>query len=146
MKIASLAIALFVSVSAQSATFPTWMTGSWQGHVNGVQMEEHWTSAAGGLMLGTHRDVRPNKKTFFEFLRIEEKDGKLTYLAMPAGQPPTSFPLKTLTSTKVVFENPEHDFPQRVIYWRDGKKLCAKVEGTLKGKPESEQWCWSRMK
>ena len=36
-------------------------------------------------MVGMNRSVRANGKGFFEFLRIEQKDGKLAYLAMPAG-------------------------------------------------------------
>jgi hypothetical protein len=44
---------------------------------------------------------------------------------------------------RVVFENPAHDFPQRVIYWKDGNDLCARIEGTMNGKAESEEWKWS---
>ena len=94
-------------------------------------------------MLGTHRDIRPGGKVFFEFLRIEVRDGVLTYVAQPKGAPPTAFPLKSLSASRVVFEDLKHDFPQRIIYWRDDRALCARVEGTLKGKEESEQWCWS---
>lgn len=126
-----------------AANLPTWMTGSWQLKTAGVTMEEHWTSADGGVMLGMHRDVMKDGKTSFEFLRIEQKDGALVYLAMPGGKPATPFPLKSSTDSRIVFENLTHDFPQRIIYWRDGKKLCARVEGTIGGKEEAEEWCWA---
>jgi uncharacterized protein DUF6265 len=142
MRIATLL--LFAALSARAADLPSWMRGSWHSESAGTRMEEHWTSAGGGAMLGMHRDVDPKGKLSFEFLRIEQKDGSLVYLAMPSGRPATPFPLKTLTATRVVFENPEHDFPQRIIYWRDGKRLCARVEGTIGGKEESEEWCWNR--
>jgi len=103
-------------------------------------------TASGGMMLGMHRDVKSGAKTEFEFLRIEQQDGKLVYQAMPFGHPPTPFPMKTMAATRVVFENPQHDFPQRIIYWRKGEQLCARVEGTIGGKQESEEWCWTRVK
>ena len=56
----------------------------------------------------------------------------------------TDFPLKSATDKKIIFENPKHDFPQRIIYWRDGDKLCARAEGTMQGKDAGEQWCWTR--
>ena len=53
---------------------------------------------------------------------------------------------QVLTASRVTFENLQHDFPQRVIYWRNGKRLCARVEGTINGKVEAEEYCWQRMK
>ena len=138
-----LVLLLLIATSAAAHDFPSWMTGSWAATVDGVRMEEHWTSAGGGIMLGMHRDVRPNGKVFFEFLRIERRDGKLAYVAQPRGRDATVFPLKTITGSRVVFENLQHDFPQRIIYWREGARLCARIEGPMKGEEVSEQWCWS---
>jgi len=59
-------------------------------------------------------------------------------------RPPFPISLKESSAERVVFENLEHDFPQRLIYWRESKKLCARVEGTIGGKSESEQWCWEK--
>lgn len=124
------------------ANFPAWMAGTWQSTEGRVRMEEHWTNADGDLMLGLHRDI--GKKTSFELMRIERQGDTLVYMAMPGGRPATPFPMKSATADRIVFENPQHDFPQRIIYWRDGEKLCARVEGTMNGKEEGEQWCWSR--
>lgn len=135
----------FAATTATAADFPSWMTGSWRANVGGAKVEEHWTTAEGGLMIGSNRTIPPKGKTSFEFLRIQEKDGVLAYHAQPGGRPPTVFPLKSLTSSRVVFENVKHDFPQRVIYWRDGARLCARVEGMMNGKLEGEEWCWTRI-
>ena len=43
-----------------------------------------------------------------------------------------------------MFENPSHDFPQRVIYWREGSVLAARVEGQIDGRTEGEEWRLSR--
>ncbi len=120
-------------------TFPVWMTGSWK--APGV--EEHWTTADGGFMLGMGREIHDGK-TSFEFMRIEKQNDTLVYQAMPDARPATPFTLKSMTNDHVVFENLKHDFPQRVIYWRKGAQLCARIEGTIQGKDEGEEWCWDR--
>ena len=121
----------------------SWMAGSWASSEGGKVSEEHWTKPAGGLMLGVHRDMASGgAKTAFEFLRIEESSGKITYLASPQGQPATPFELVESAAQRAVFANPEHDFPQRILYWREGASLCAAVEGPIDGETVSERWCW----
>lgn len=119
-----------------------WMSGRWSGEIRGVAMEELWTAPSGGIILGLHRDVG-GPKTSFEFLRIAEVDGRLAYLASPGCQPAVKFPVAEIGKNRVVFENRQHDFPQRIIYWMSGPKLCARVEGPAGGEM-NEEWCWSR--
>ena len=143
MKKALVSILLFAAGTATAAELPEFMTGSWKATTpDGAVVEEHWTSASGGLMVGMNRTVPKKGRTSFEFMRVATHEGRLAYLAMPGAKPATVFPLKTLTATRVEFENLNHDFPQRVIYWRSGKNLCARVEGTMNGKNEGEEWCW----
>jgi hypothetical protein len=124
-------------------TFPLWMAGSWRLDDRGTRVEEVWTNANGNLMLGMSKTVTAKGKVNFEFVRIAEVDGKLAYIAQPQGQPLTTFPLKSLDATRVVFENLKHDFPQRILYWRKGEQLCARIEGNMGGKVEGEEWCYS---
>ena len=122
----------------------SWMAGSWVGESRGIAMEEHWTKPSGNSMIGVHRDVGKGRTLSFEFLRIVQEGDQITYLAMPGGRSPaTPFPLKEVAGTRVVFENPKHDFPQRVIYWKDGADLRARIEGTMNGKEGSQEWRWS---
>ena len=122
-----------------------WMAGSWTGSTpRGIEMEEHWTAPKGNSMIGIHRDVGKGRTLLFEFLRIQQQGDQIVYLSMPNGRSPaTPFPLKEVSGTRVVFENPAHDFPQRIIYWKDGNDLRARIEGTMKGKAASEEWRWS---
>ena len=123
----------------------SWMAGSWTGtDARGVHMEEHWTAPKGNSMIGIHRDVAGGRTRLFEFLRIEQQTDQIVYLSMPNGRSPaTPFPLKEVSGSRVVFENPTHDFPQRIISWKDGNDLRARIEGTMNGKPGSEEWRWS---
>jgi hypothetical protein len=146
-----LALAFFGTMSADADQAPkvaladlSWMAGSWSGTSRGIEMEEHWTAPKGNSMIGMHRDVGKGRTMLFEFLRIEQQGDQIVYLSMPNGRSPaTPFPLKEVTGTRVVFENPTHDFPQRIIYWKDGNDLRARIEGTMNGKPGSEEWRWA---
>jgi hypothetical protein len=125
----------------------SWMVGSWIERKQGVETEEYWTDAKGGLMLGVNRTVRESGKNSFEFLRIAETPGGVSYFASPDGRPPVEFPLVERVGKKVVFENPKQAFPQRIIYWQDGEgNLRARIEGQKGGKNISAEWTWEKAK
>jgi hypothetical protein len=132
---------------AADATFAklTWLAGSWARDSAGTRSEEHWMAARGGLMAGMNRRVSGGRARSFEFLRIQALGDSIAYLASPNNRTPTVFPLKELGEKRVVFENPKHDFPQRVMYWlgSDGR-LFARVEGTMDGKPAAEDFVWTK--
>ena len=124
----------------------SWMVGSWGGEKDGTEMEEYWIPAKGGMMLGLHRDVNPHKNlVFFEYLRIEKNKNGIFYTASPNGHSATSFVLKELSGLKAVFENPKHDFPQRIIYQLEGDDiLIVRIEGMGEKKHKFQEWRWKR--
>ncbi len=125
----------------------SWMAGSWATEKHGKREEEHWMAPRAGLMVGMHRDARTGKPASFEFFRIQERPDGVFYLSQPGGAPVTSFKLVEQAARRVVFENPEHDFPQRIIYWQDSpRELRAMIAGTMNGKADSMQWRWTRSK
>lgn len=66
-------------------------------------------------------------------LRVGQ-DGKLNFIAAPSGQKETVFAAVSQTNAEVIFENPNHDFPQRVIYSQQTTdRLVARIEGTQSG-------------
>ena len=140
-----LAVARIAAAGEPSVDRLAWMAGTWTGTDRGIEMIEHWTDPKGGLMLGIHRDVKQGKAVFFEFLRIEATPKGIVYLASPKGAPATPFPMVELGDSRVVFENPEHDFPKRITYrlTPDGS-LKARVEGVEKGRATAEEWIWRR--
>lgn len=122
-----------------------WMAGTWTNTVEGVEMEELWTAPKGGTLLGLHRDVANGRTVSFEFFRIEASSAGATYWASPRGAAPTPFRMVSSADRRVVFENREHDFPTRILYWlaEDGS-LHARIEGTRDGKAASEEWSWRK--
>ena len=148
--VAALLVSLFAwaqhaNAAAVDLAELAWLAGNWTGTQDKLEMEEYWQAPKGNTMLGLHRDVAGERTVSFEFLRIEATADTITYWASPHGRPATPFTLIELKGKRVVFENAKHDFPQRVIYWlSDDGALHAKIEGTLKGKPASEEWTWRR--
>jgi len=108
-----------------------WLAGCWQADGGEPGSGEHWLAPAGGTLLGVSRTVRQGRTVAHEFMQIRAAaDGGLVLVALPSGQRETSFPLKHLADGEVVFENLQHDFPQRVIYRRvSADRLMARIEG-----------------
>lgn len=110
----------------------SWIAGDWQTAPGGrAQIEEHWTLPAGGSMLGMSRTVAGGKTAEFEFLRIEQREDGIFYVAQPKGRcPATDFKLTRVASQEAVFENPKHDFPKRIIYRKTADdSLTASIDG-----------------
>ena len=108
-----------------------WLAGDWQSAAGGrVQIEEHWTRPAGGTMIGMGRTVVGDKTAEFECLRIEQRGNDLFYVANPnANCPQTDFKLTRLSGQEVIFDNPAHDYPKRVIYRKNSDgSLVASVD------------------
>ncbi len=122
-----------------------WMAGSWSGAQDGVASEEYWTSPAGGGLVGLHKDVRDGTMAGFEFLRIAiDTAGKVCFVSSPGGAPPTTFCAVEIGEHRVVFENRQHDFPQRILYWLDDAgRLHARIEGPPTSQQTAQEWIWS---
>ena len=125
----------------------SWLGGCWEmtSAAKGLTITEMWMKPAGGLMIGSGRTVSGDKAIDFEFLRIVEDPDGIFYVARPSDNRETRFKLMRGTSNEAVFENPAHDFPQRVIYKRDGDKLNARIEGTKDGKTRGIDFPYARI-
>jgi len=126
-----------------------WMSGCWEmtNPKNGARITEMWMRPDGNAMLGVGRTMRDGKLTDYEFLRIVEEENKLSYISRPSGnKDDTPFGLIRSSANELVFENAAHDFPQRIIYRREGEKLKARIEGTINGKSRGVDFSYTRAK
>ncbi|HYJ05457.1 MAG TPA: DUF6265 family protein [Chthoniobacterales bacterium] len=138
------------SFFAQEKTFTindlAWLKGCWNSSRNGRETTEHWLKPAGGTMLGISRTVADGKTVEFEFTQIrQDPGGDIFFIAKPSGQPEAAFKLIKGSANEVIFENPQHDFPQRVIYrlQSDGS-LLGRIEGVSKGKEKAVDFPMTR--
>jgi len=112
----------------------SWISGCWEGRTGNRVYTEQWMKPGGGLMMGMSRTVAGDKATEYEFLQIRQQGHDILYVAKPSGQSEASFKLVRHSDREAVFENPQHDFPQRIIYrvQPDGS-LFARIEGKNNG-------------
>ena len=145
MKKSMLALLVAVSVaSAMSGAEPakpsvaslSWLAGTWSFERNGRIVTERWTAPSGGMMMGTSQTVVKDRTVEYEFVVLRANaQGEVLYVAKPSRQPEAEFKLVRATEREVLFENPQHDFPQRISYvLKDDGTLLAAIEGTKDGK------------
>jgi hypothetical protein len=112
-----------------------WLAGCWSAEQGDAGSGEQWLPPAGGTMLGMSRTVKNGKTVEFEFMQLRlNEQGKLVLIALPSGQKETVFVASASSKDSITFENPQHDFPQRVIYrLESGGRLIARIEGMRAG-------------
>lgn len=123
-----------------------WISGCWENSQGISTVEERWTKLAGESMLGVSRTVKAGKTVAYEFIRIMKQGDDIYYVACPSGQKEAQFKLAKWSEHDATFENPDHDFPQRIVYRKmeDGS-LHARIEGTSKGKERGVDFHFQRI-
>jgi len=133
--LAFVGIPSLASAEAASIKDVAWLQGCWEQRDGDRVVEERWMPPRAGSMLGVGRTSRGDKLIEHEYIVLAERDGRLAYEAHPSGQPTATFMSKPITGREVVFEDPAHDFPQRLGYKSTGPgQLLAWIEGTSGGK------------
>ncbi len=133
------AAALMVAATAVPAQTPSvadlgWIAGCWGADDRETGSGEYWVLTDKGELLGVGRTVRDGKTLDYEFMQIHRIGDQLAFTAEPSCQEETTFTLVRHEASSVTFENPLHDFPQRIIYERAGPdRLVARVEGLREG-------------
>lgn len=130
---------------AEPAPMPEWLTGRWESAEGETWMDEAWTPARGGMMIGAARVGSGDRVELWETTRIERKtDGTLSFFAQPLGAPAAEFPLVKQAAQMAEFANPAHDYPQRIRYWRDGDRLMAEISLMDGSKPERFEYALAK--
>jgi hypothetical protein len=120
---------------AADVTGLSWMTGCWAFQSGPVTIEEQWNKPVGGQMMGLSRTIKQDQ------VRLEQRAADVYYTPrLGTKASPVAFKLIQQTPSEVVFENPQHDFPQRILYRKAPDGLFARIEGTDKGKARSEDF------
>ena len=123
-----------------------WLQGCWEASSPQRTIAEHWMAPHGGSMLGMSRTVRGGRLAAHELIVLREQDGRVAYEAHPSGLAATVFLSTAVSDTAALFENPEHDFPQRVGYRRVGSdSLLAWIDGTAGGAARRVEFRYARV-
>jgi hypothetical protein len=112
--------------------------GSWKMEKGNGTWFEEWKRSNNEELSGKAYKISNGVTTPLENVRVYLSDGKIVYAPTTAGQnqdKEVSFPLKEIRDGQFIFENREHDFPQRIMYHVVGNNILeAYIEGELNGK------------
>lgn len=125
-----------------------WIVDNWVSQSESSTSYEHWEKTSDTLYTGGSETVKNGDTVFAEKLKIELIEGKIYYIADVAHNPaPVKFLLTEVTGNTAVFENPEHDFPQKITYINENGNLHAVIEGTGKdGKTKKVDFFMQKMR
>ena len=111
-----------------------WLSGKWEGMAFGAPTEYLCSNTSGNMLLCLTKIASEEALMFHEFERFEEVDGRVVLYPYPMGNVGVSFTSTEISPGRVVFENPQHDNPNKITYLLlpDGSLKCI-VEGMENG-------------
>lgn len=128
----------------------SWFLGNWENNFPNGRATESWMQANDSTYTGSSLVVMGKDTVLSESLSLQERDGKLLYIPTVSEQNSGKEVVFTLTSSsdkKLVFENPKHDFPQKITYTKINQdSIVAEISGMMEGKMHTEPFPMSRMK
>lgn len=117
---------LVAGLVASASPDLSFMVGEWLACSPKATVEEHWVAAGDDGLVGL-TVTRRGAQGSFEHARVARAGEGWAFYASPGGATPTLFRLVKAGPEEAVFENPDHDFPKRVSYRRDGSRLIARA-------------------
>ena len=128
----------------------SWLLGNWENKSADGNLSETWKKVNDSTFQAESYFIKEKDTLHFETITLQQKGEELTYNAAVKGQnndKPVSFKLTTATDKQLVFENPKHDYPQKISYTQiTPENLAAKITGIQQGKPSSEQFSMKKIK
>lgn len=151
-----IAIVCFIVLSAwtmkltNDITKAKWLIGTWENKTPKGSIYETWSKISNNEFSGKSYIVKEKDTIVFENIRLVQEQGGLFYIPTVKNQNdglPVRFALKTISETQLVFENPQHDFPQIISYTKIiSDSLVAEISGTKNGQERKQAFSMKRVK
>jgi hypothetical protein len=113
------------------------LEGRWEDASSDNEHFEEWKLTEDGFLVGKGYVLASSDTVFIEHLEIRNVNDTLTYIAKVSNQnnnEAIEFKMRSLGPNEIVFENLNHDFPQRIGYEiKSSLELHAYIEGTKSG-------------
>jgi hypothetical protein len=97
-----------------------WLAGAWEGPMWGGTFSTYYCTPDGGKIMSYSRLLKGGAVSFHEFEVFEVDGDGVIFRPFPGGKPAT--PLRLMAcdkdARKATFENPDKDFPTRIVYHR----------------------------
>lgn len=126
------------------------LTGLWKMDGKRGAIYEEWQVSGDNQLTGRSYKINNNDTMVLENVVISLQGNAIFYTPVVRdqnNQQPVPFKLISYNNNKYIFENKEHDYPQRVIYeLASANDLRARIEGSKGGKEMSSDFNYSRVK
>lgn len=123
--------------------------GKWKMETSKGTIFEEWKVSDRNKLKGSSYKVKDKDTTLLENLELSIEDDGVYYIPTVINQndgKPVKFKLLSAKEQVYIFENPEHDFPQRIVYLpKDKNNLRARIEGTYNGSEASSEFIYKRV-
>jgi len=127
-----------------------WLIGTWENKTQKGSIYETWTKTGNNEFSGKSYSIKDKDTIVFENIRLVQENRKLFYIPTVKNQndgQPVRFAAKTISENQLVFENPQHDFPQIITYTKiNSDSLIAEISGTMKGQKRKQTFPMKRVK
>ena len=126
-----------------------WLAGKWQNASPEGTVIEEWQKLDDSTMTGKSYFIKGNDTLPAEDISLQQRGADLFYIPTVMDQnggQPVSFKLTSDVNDRWVFENPDHDFPQKITYIKqpDGS-LLAEISGVIEGQEKSQKFPMTRV-
>ncbi len=144
----------FLPILSCSVTAPleqaSWLIGTWKRNTSKGIVYERWIQKSADEFYGLSYSIKENDTIIFETISIVQDNDRLTYIPRVPDQNegrPIHFHQSIINNREMVFENPDHDFPQRISYTLIKQdSLIAVVSGEQHGTITERSFPMKRMK
>ena len=127
-----------------------WLLGKWENKSDEGNLLEIWKKANDSLFLGESYFIKEKDTLHSEKIEMQQKGENLLYVSTIKGQnndKPITFKHNIEIEKQLVFENPKHDFPQKIVYSLITKdSIVIQISGIQQGKPSSERFSMKKSK
>lgn len=127
-----------------------WVLGNWENISPQGTLRESWEKQNDSTFLGNSYFLKDKDTLFSEKITLQQRGDQLSYVPVVPNQnsgKAISFVMTSVSDKQFVFENPKHDFPQRITYNLIRKdSISAQISGTENGKEKIETFAMNKVK
>lgn len=149
--VASFSILIFCCWTIQKNNIKKagWLVGTWENKTKKGSIYETWTKVNNTELLGKSYMLKEKDTVIFETVKLLQEKNNLFYIPTVKDQNnsmPVKFTLTKGTDKLLVFENPQHDFPQKISYTKiNADSLVAQISGLINGKERQQTFPMKRI-
>jgi hypothetical protein len=126
-----------------------WLIGNWENKMDDGILSETWKKENDSTFSGTTYFIINKKDTVHsETILLTQLNDELIYRPTVKGQnddKPIDFIMTSDSENTFVFENPKHNYPQKIVYKKvNENSLVATISGMQQGKQSTESYPMKR--